>query len=264
MASKSEPIDLSNLNNGNLAEVLSQLENKIPNNAVLLDKTLLPSRGRYYPEDIYVKKLSTLNVKNLATIDEKNIMSVINGVLKSCLFGIDVNKILVGDKVWIIFYLRAYTYNDIPFKIRGKCDHCESILTFDYRLENLQVQYLEEDLPEFFQVGDDKVKVKFPTISTETEINKLKTNEQVVEDLLPDVLDMASYFVELNGKPMTLIQAYRYILNLDAVDFSKLTNDLNPYIFNAFPYAKFTCPICGEEVTLPIAFVPSFFLPKEV
>lgn len=264
MASKSEPIDLSNLNNNNLGEVLAQLQNTIPNNAVLLDKTLLPSRGKYYLDDIYVRKLSTLNVKNLASIDEKNIMSVINNVLKSCVFNINTNNILVGDKIWLIFYLRAYTYNDIPFKLRGKCEECESIISFDYQLKNLKVQYLDKELPEFFNVGKDKVKVQFPTISTETEINKLKTNEQVVEDLLPDVLDMASYFTELNGKPLTLIQAYRYILNLDAEDFSNLTNELNPYIFSAYPYAEFTCPICGEQVTLPIAFVPQFFLPKTV
>ena len=264
MASKSEPIDLSNLNNNNLGEVLSQLQNAIPNSAVLIDKTLLPSRGRYYSDDIYIKKLSTLNVKNLASIDEKNISAVINNVIKSCVFNIDTNKILVGDKLWLIFYLRSFTYNDIPFKLRGKCEHCESILSFDYRLANLHVQYLDKDLPEFFQVGKDKVKISFPTISTETEINKLKTNEQIVEDLLPDILDMAGYFTEVNGKSITLIQAYRYILNLDAEDFSNLTNDLNPYIFNAYPFAKFTCPICGEEVTLPVAFLPSFFLPKTV
>ena len=264
MASKSEPIDLSNINNGNLGEVLAQLQNAIPSNAVLLDKTLMPSRGRYYTEDIYVKKLSTLNVRNLASIDEKNIMSVINNVLKSCLFNIDPNKILVGDKLWLIFYLRAFTYNDAPFKLRGKCNSCETIATFDYQLKNLKVQYLDKELPEYFEVGKDKVKIEFPTISTETEINNLKTNEQIVEDLLPDVLDMAAYFKELNGKSLTLIQAYRYILNLDAVDFSKLTNDLDPYIFNAYPYAIFKCPICEEEVTLPIAFVPQFFLPKSV
>lgn len=264
MASKSEPIDLSNLNNSNLGEVLAQLQNSIPNNAVLLDKTLLPSRGKYYPDDIYIKKLSTLNVKNLASIDDKNIMSIINGVLKSCIFNIDINKILVGDKLWLIFYLRSYTYNDVPFKLRGKCEHCESIMSFDYRLENLHVQYLDNDLPEYFMVGKDKVKITFPTVSTETEINKLKTNEQIVEDLLPDILDTAAYFKEVNGKSMTLMQAYHYILDLDPVDFSNLTNDLNPYIFNAYPYADFVCPICGEEVTLPIAFVPQFFLPKSV
>ena len=249
MASKSEPIDLSNINNGNLGEVLAQLQNAIPSNAVLLDKTLMPSRGRYYTEDIYIKKLSTLNVRNLASIDEKNIMSVINNVLKSCLFNIDPNKILVGDKLWLIFYLRAFTYNDAPFKLRGKCNSCETIATFDYQLKNLKVQYLDKELPEYFEVGKDKVKIEFPTISTETEINKLKTNEQIVEDLLPDVLDMAAYFKELNGKSLT---------------FSKLTNDLDPYIFNAYPYAIFKCPICEEEVTLPIAFVPQFFLPKSV
>ena len=49
---RSEPIDLNNVNSGNLASALAQMKNQIPTGAVLLDKTLLPSRGKFYPGDL--------------------------------------------------------------------------------------------------------------------------------------------------------------------------------------------------------------------
>lgn len=259
---KSEPIDLNTVNQGNLSAVISKLQNSIPPGAVKLDKTLLPSRGKFYPDDIYVKKLTTLNIKNLASIDERNIQGVINGVLQSCVFGIDTNKILVGDKVWFIFYLRSYTYNDIPFKIRGECDSCRTIANYDYYLNNLDVEYLDKDVPEEFDLGDDKITIKFPTISTEAETVKLKTNDQIIEDIVSDLLDLSTYIYKVNGKELSLLNAYKYLCNMDALSFSKFTNYLTDYVFTAKPYATFKCPTCGKEIKLPISFVPQFFLPK--
>lgn len=260
---KSEPIDLNNINGPtDLNAVLSKLQNKMPANAVLLDKTLLPSRGKFYPDDIYVKKLTTLNIKNLATIDERNIQGIINGVLQSCVFGIDTNKILVGDKVWLIFYLRSYTYNDLAYRLRGECSSCHTIANYDYYLNNLEVSYLDNDIPEYLEIGDDKVEIKFPTISTEAEAMKLKTNDQIIEEIASDLLDLSTYVYKVNGKELSLLQAYKYVCDMDAFSFSKFTNILTDFVFTAKPYAKFTCPVCGEEIMLPVSFLPQFFLPK--
>jgi len=259
---RSEPIDLNNVNSGNLASALAQMKNQIPAGAVLLDKTLLPSRGKFYPGDLYVKKLTTMNIKNLATIDEKNIQGIINGVIQSCLFGVDVNKVLVGDKIWLIFYLRSFTYNDIPFKLRGECTKCNTIANYEYCLSNLEVSYLDKDLPDEFEIGEDKISIKFPTIQTEADTVKLKTNDQIVEEIASDLLDLSTYVYKVNGKELSLMQAYKYICNMDAFSFSKLTNILTDYVFTAKPYAKFKCPVCGEDINLPISFIPQFFLPK--
>lgn len=259
---KSEPIDLNNVNNANLASTLAQLQNRMPSDAVLFDKGLLPSRGKLYPDDIYVKKLTTLNIKNLATIDEKNIQGIINTVLQSCIFGIDTNKILVGDKIWLIYYLRSFTYNDLAFKLRGECKRCHSVSNFDFHLDNLEVSYLDKDVPDEVLIGDDKISIKFPTIQTEIDTLKLKTNDQIVEDIVSDLLDLSTYIYKVNGKEVSLLQGYKYLCDMDAFSFSKLTNFLTDYVFTAKPYATFTCPACGDSIVLPVSFVPQFFLPK--
>ena len=85
---KSEKLDLNNINAGNLGSLMETLRNEPPKGSVLLDKYQLPSRGKYYPNDIYLKKLNTLNIKNLATLNEQNVNNIINGVITSCSFNV--------------------------------------------------------------------------------------------------------------------------------------------------------------------------------
>ena len=246
----------------NLSSIVNSLQNKIPKGFILFDKSLLPSHGKFYTETIYIKKLSTLNIKNLATVTEQNINFIVNGIISNCLYGIDANKILVGDKVWLIFYLRSITYNDLPYKLRGTCENCGGIRSYDYVLRNLDVTYLDKDLPESFKIGDDEVEIRFPTISTEGAVNKFKNDPNNMLDINPELLEFSSYVYKVNGEKLSIGQAYEYICNMEAMDFTKLTNELTEYIFSAKPLAKFTCPDCGETVYLPMAFTPAFFLPK--
>lgn len=259
---KRESLDLNTVNNSNLTDVINSLQNMPPKGAVLLDKSLLPSRGKLYNEDIYVKKISVKDIRSLAAIDESNIQGTINSVLQSCIYGIKINDILVGDKIWLIFYLRAFTYDDFPFPIRGTCDECNTIATYDYKLNNLDVLYLEKDVPDEIELGEDKIKISFPTIQTESDMIAVKTNDQCVDEISGDLLELAAYIRSVNGNELSLLKAYRYLNDMDAFTFSKFTNILTEYVFTAKPAAKFTCKKCGKEITLPISFVPAFFLPK--
>lgn len=263
MALKSEKFDLNTVNQNNLSSVVNELQNQPPKGSIKLDKNLLPSRGKFYPNDIWVKKLTTLNIKNLATITENNVNQVINNVIASCLYGIDSNQILIGDKVWLIFYLRSFTYNDLPFNMRGECEHCKNITNYKYVLNNLKVSYFDTELPEYIELSNgDKITIKFPTLSTESAINRLKNDQNVIIDINPELLELSSYIFKVNDKQVSLYSAYEYICNMDAMDFSKFTNEMTEYIFSAQPYAVFECPTCGEEVLLPMSFTPAFFLPK--
>lgn len=260
---KSEKIDIStNPSTNSLEKIITEFENQPPKNSILLDKSLLPSKGVLYPEKIYVKKLSTINIKKLATITEQNSTFVINNILMSCLWGIDVNKILVADKLWLVFFLRAHTYNDLPFRLRGTCKACDTISNFDYVLKDLLVTRYEKPLPEYFDVNGDQVQVRFPTISTEAAVEKIKNDPNAAFDIDPGMLDFSSYIYKINGKEVTLVTAYEYICELDGMSFSKFTNAVSEYMFTATPTAVFECPHCGEQVEITVPFSPSFFLPK--
>ena len=260
---KSEKLDLNNINQGNISSIVETLKNEPPKNAVLLDKNQLPSRGKFYPNDIYFTKLTTLNIKDLATLNEQNVNNIINNVISSCIWGMEGNKILTGDKIWIIYYLRSITYNDLPFNLRGACPNCDNICNYKFTLRNLVVSYLDKDVPEYIELPNkDKITIKFPTISTDAAINRVKNDQQIIIDINPELLEMASYIIKVNDERKTLYQAYEYLTQLSGMDFSVFTNTLSEYIFSAKPLAKFICPKCEEEILLPVPFTPSFFLPK--
>ena len=260
---KSEKLDLNNVNQSNVGDVTSQMKDQPPKGSIMLDKGLLPSRGKFYPEQIYVKKFNTLNIKNLATINENNINNVINNVIANCVWGIDPGKIMIGDKVWLIYYLRSYTYDDIPFIIRGTCDECGTIKNYEFHLKDLDVTYLDKEVPDYIELSSgDKITLTFPTISTEGAINRLKNDQNIVLEINPELLELSSYILKVNDQKLSLYKAYEYICNMDAKSFSVFTNEMSELLFSAKPVAKFKCPSCGEELLLPMPFVPSFFLPK--
>ena len=260
---KSEKINVTNdINNKNINSVLQSLANQPPKGSILLDKSLLPSKGVFYTEQIYIKKFSTLNIKNLATITENNADFVINNMISSCLWGIDTNKILVGDKLWLLFYLRAFTYNDLPFNVRETCKNCGTVASYSYVLKNLDVIQYDKELPEYFDINGDKIEVKFPTISTELATQKMKNDPNNVIDIDPGLLDFSSYIYKINDRTVTLTQAYEYVCEMDAMSFSKYTNTLSEYMFVTHPVGKFECPHCKQEINVVIPLSPSFFMPK--
>lgn len=260
---KQEKLDLNTINQNNVTAAVAAMQGQIPPGAVMLDKNLLPSRGKFYPETIYVKKLNTLAIKNLSTITQDNVNNVINNTIQQCILGIDPHKILIGDKIWLIFYLRAHTFNDYPFTLRGECPNCKNIAPYQYVLKNLDVTYLDKDIPEEFKLPNgDVIKVTFPTLSTEAAMNKIKTNDQIIMEINPELLELSSYISNINGRNNSLLQGYEYLINMPADCFTVFANELSEYVFSAKPYAIFNCKNCETEMKLQMAFVPSFFMPN--
>ena len=263
---KAEKIDISNdPRNSNVNNILNDIRTQPPMNSILLDKNLLPSKGMYYPEKIYLKKLSTIDIKKLATITEQNSNFIINNIIKSSIWegtGFDYTKILVADKIWLIFYLRSFTYNDLPFKVRHECKNCGTIAHYDFVLKDLSVTYYDKPIPEYFEINGDKVSISFPTISTEMAVEKIKNDPNTLFDIDPGLLDFSSYITKINDRNVSLVSAYEYISEMDGMSFSKFTNMVSDYMFIATPYGKFKCPHCDQELEIPIPFSASFFLPK--
>lgn len=268
---KSEKLDLNQINpeianSGNLGSIMSAMLNQPPKGSIMLDKNLLPSRGKLYPDiPLYIKKLTPLNAKDLAVITADNINKIINKVIISSVWGgpnFNPSTIFTGDKLFLIFYIRAYTYNDMPFRLRGECKECGNICNYDFTLSNLDIQYLDEDVPEYIELGNgDKIKIAFSTIATENAVNQMKARQDITIEINPELLELATYIKSVNDEELSLFKAYEYITQIDTMSFSEFANTISKYLFCVKPEAKFTCPKCGEEIYLPMPFVSTFFLP---
>lgn len=232
---------------------------------VLIDKNLLPSRGRYYNTDLYARKLSAIEVKDLSKIKTNNVNSVFNQTLSNAISGINYEDIKINDKLWLIYYLRAFTYSDVPFKVLGGCVKCGETSWFDYQLKDLDVTYANEDLEkEVTMSNGDKLTVAFPTIGDEIEIAAIKADPNYLENIDTDVMTVAAHVKSINGEYVSIYEAYTNFANgkWSASDYSHLLTHLKKYAFGARPKAVFKCPKCKETIYVDVPLGSNFFLPE--
>jgi hypothetical protein len=230
----------------------------------MINKSLLPSRGRYYAGDLYARKLNAIEMKELSKVRKENANKIFNKIIGNAIDGEETANIKVNDKLWLIYYLRSITYDDIPMKVVGKCKKCGAEKNYEYRLADLKVIYLDEDLPEAIALPNgDKLTLEFPNIETEIEVEKTKSNPAFIENIDSDVMTVASNVKSINGENVSIYEAYSYFTRGrgSAKDFSRLVSILRKHTFGAIPYAEYECD-CGEKAYAEISMSPEFFLPE--
>lgn len=250
---------------GDMAQIAMAVAAQQQKNMTLLNKDLLPSKGKYYPNDLYVKKLSTVDIKNLSTLTADTIDGVMNSIIAHCVQGMNVNDILVGDKFWLIFYLRNLTYNDYPFLVKYHCDVCDKTALYKTTMKDVIVNYIKDDFNSTYEMDNgDTIEIGFPTIGNEVSKNqilkepeKYTVNGEVDESLL----NIACYVKSINGSKISIMKAYEYICELDALSFTNFGNYMADVDFGIKPYFEIPCE-CTNKVLVPLSLSPEYFMPK--
>lgn len=233
-------------------------------NKILINKDLLPSNGKYYKTDLYSRKLSAIEMKELSKVTRETVDRVFNSTIASAIDGIELADVQRNDKLWLIYYLRSITYNDIPMKVQGECKSCGKKEWYDYRLMNLDVVYAEKELEkELVLPNGDTLELRFPTIGDEIEVARTKSNPAYIENIDTDVMTVASHISSINGETVSIYEAYTYFARGkgSALDYAKLVSHLKKFAFGARPYAKFQCS-CGEYAEAEVPLTSDFFLPE--
>ena len=246
------------------AAVARQQQDK---NYILLNKELLPSKGKFYPDDIKVKKLSPIDLKNLSTMTANTIDGIMNSTIAHCVSGINVNDILIGDKFWFIFYLRQLTYNDMPFNIKYHCENCEKYGIYQMTFKDIQTNYLADDFNTNVTLDNgDEIELCFPTIGNEITMNQMLREPEkysVTGELDDQMLNIAFHIKKLNGKEISIMKAYEYITSgIDGYSFSTFCNAMADVNFGIKPYITIVCEKCNKEIYETVNISPEYFLPK--
>ena len=229
---------------------------------VMLNSELLPSKGKYYSGPLFIKKLSTIDIKNLNTMNEETANAILNGVLANCITGVPFNNLLQADKIWLIFYLRSFTYNDYPVAIKYECPDCKRHAVFEAKINDFDVKYYNEDFNSIIDLPSGiKLEVQYPTLGHEQKANQLKRNDQLIEAVDPELIDVACYIKAVDGQNVSLMQAYDLLKNMEAMDFVMFSNYMIDNSIGLNPVMKIPCK-CGAEVEKRVQFTADFFMPK--
>tara|TARA_R110001592_G_scaffold177358_2_gene417649 strand:+ start:5819 stop:6610 length:792 start_codon:yes stop_codon:yes gene_type:complete len=225
----------------------------------------LPSKFKLYPKGtkIYSRPLKILEVKQLSMIDESNFNSVINTVLSKTVKGIDIQDLVVADKLFIIFWQRANTYKGDAFSIDLDCDKCGSKVKYNFDVSQLVITDVSDDYDadKIFTLPECKATVKFEQMTVKSEKNAdsyLKGNKGADDDMVA----IAAVLTSIDDKPCSIDYKYKWLIDLSVADIMFLTHVYHKEEISLNPMLEIECPSCGGKAETPISFRADFFLPE--
>jgi len=198
---------------------------------------------------------------------ENNSNIIVNNILKSSIRGINIDKLLIADKIYILFWLRANTYKDSGYKIDFKCLKCEKDANYSFTLDALQISYIKDDYvdgtPFELPINKNKIILRYQTIGDVTDVENFKSKVQgnKLEDYEDDILTLASK-ISVDERVMSLKQKYDYLISLDAGDYAAIESMDTEMEIGVSQVVNVKCSECGQLSYAGLSFRPEFFVPK--
>jgi len=246
----------------NAEPVKESVVEEIPKGWLYID--WLPSNFKCYPKGtkILSRPLKVLELKHLATMTEKTSDMVIDNVLKDSIMGINYEDLIIADKLFIIMWQRANTYQGDQFSIPFTCPECEKEGKYLFDPSKLSFSDIPEDYSpdKEYDIGGHKVQLDQFRVKT-----KALMTAFVQENPSVDVDILASNAVrigKLDGQEVDIATAYNFVINMPPADFIKLNGICEKTAIKVFPIVEVKCESCGKEVPVMVSFTSEFFLPS--
>lgn len=226
----------------------------------------LPSKYRKYPEGtkLYGRPLNLRELMKLANINENNAVTVIDDILKcGTIKGLDLNKLLVGDKLYILLWLRANTYPESGYSVPFHCSVCDKDTTYDFKVDDIGINYIREDydIEEPVELSNKEfITFKYLRIEDENKIQRFKESTRKSITIYDDnILILAATVNTINGESKTLMEAYNYIS--DPQIYSQIKGYVTEFDFGISNILNVKCNACGGMAQVGLSFREDFFVP---
>lgn len=231
---------------------------------ILIDN--LPSKYLRYPEGtkLYGRALDIKQLKKLANMTPANASGIIDDIIRGTIKGITFENILVSDKLYLILWLRANTYPESGYSVPFFCDQCNSLQSYDFKVDNIGINYIREDISfeEPLELpGGDFITFKYPTIKDEERVKKFRESmKKSFEKYDGDTLALCMTVNEINGKSLSLLETYEYISNIKI--YSQIKGFASEFDFGISDELTVTCNSCGGTAQVGLSFREDFFIPS--
>lgn len=229
----------------------------------------LPSKGIFYAPGTKImgRPLNVVEVKMLASINENNVNHIINQVLTRVITGININELLVADKLYIIFWLRANTYKDDGYKVEFDCLECSQTSDYEFNLKMLNVNFVNEkiDINKEMVTPNGKIrfKARYLNVINESKVSDFLDSYRGSEEFDEDILNISNMILEINGEELTLLQKYNFFMNeCSPTDYAYIESYIKHIDFGVDPIMDIKCTKCGGYSPVAISFRPDFFIPQ--
>lgn len=137
----------------------------------------LPSKGLLYEGGlsngkIHVRSMLTAEEKLFDRINKANFNDIIDQIIQRCTQeDIDVNSLTLGDKLFLLYWIRVKTYGP-EYTVRIRCDNCGEENNFNISLSEFDIKYLNETITEEeLSKGIEPIEVVLPETKIKVKIH---------------------------------------------------------------------------------------------
>lgn len=217
-------------------------------------KVILPSNGKFYKNSTGIKiRPMNLEDEKAIALAKGRVDDPINIVLSRCTEGVDIDDLLILDKLALIFNLRAISYGDI-YKAIAICVECRQENDMDVPLMSLPLEYIPEDVTDPREIElpvlKKKVKVIFPRVAHEPYLNN---KEKIFDNLWRFVISVD------NITDKTLISKFLLDTRVPLKDIHAIINAITGVGYGVQTKVKFECQSCKAHNVVDLPIGADFF-----
>lgn len=267
-------IGITNTGNSSLDELLSGVTSLYQ-----YDPVTLPSMGRLYDGRgpgsgvIHIRPMTGREEQYLATQRYARGNAATNAIFKNCIReNIDVSKLLVEDRTYLLIYLRGISYGHM-YDIQVKCEGCGESFEKSVNLNDMVVTrcpetFTADNLIDKLPVSNYRFKYRLPTGEDEVEVSEYRQRRlrQFPDSLDDTFFHRATLLLDYIGNDnvtLTEKHAIKSLLpQMPIADVNYLRNVLNEPPFGVNTDITVLCSSCFHEFPVTVPMELSFFFPK--
>lgn len=233
----------------------------------------LPSKGRFYDnvgEDITLRAITTKDEK---FIFGSNGDFALNTIIKNCIMspaGIDIDKLLIQDKHFILVKLRIISYGS-DYDIKFDCPECgKRKIPHKVVLDKLGTNFIKDELDEPFKIvlpqSKDELELKLLRGEdydiAERKATKLEKKLTEASGDLEFIFRRMQQIVTVNGNTLEPGPKQQYVEEMSGMDSAFIASFFDSIEFGIDDTIQIKCPKCGEDIEVRMPINEYFFRPK--
>lgn len=211
----------------------------------------LPSKGLAY------KGFTGVTISPLTYKDEYNILTArtagadpVAGILQSCIKGININDLLIFDKIYLLMKIREVSYGaEYAFDII--CPNCNGTVDSKIDISQLPVKYVPDDF-------SDVVEIELPVSKAKAIVRIKRSADEALLTNPEDPRHIRRNILSLNGISDELVIS-RALEKFHIRDIKTLKKVVDSLEFGIESQFLFQCPHCKHQAIMGVPLTASFF-----
>lgn len=219
----------------------------------------VPSRGKFYGSNFDETKVT---VRPMTFEDEKAIITAQNDVaidsanllLSRCVEGLDVDALLLMDKLFLILKIRELSYGS-EYKVVCLCSKCKAENNLSIELDKL----INITVPESYE---DPQEIELKKIKKTCRVRLPRVYDEKYLANTEKLLDQIWRFVPVIGGSKDKGVIAKVIKRLPIADLHTILNAISNSDYGIQTDVKFVCSNCNDHNAISLPITPNFFSPN--